>query len=768
MPNTDLNELFGTPAPGAAGVSPAPAPPGADPLIGKRIGNCILQREIGKGGMGAVYLAHHVGLNKPVAIKILSAALIGSAANILRFLREAQMAASIEHPNVVQVFDVGEAEGQYYLAMQYVVGSSLDKVLEERGRLPLSEAIPIVKGVARALDAARLKGVVHRDIKPANILITNDGAVKVVDFGLARGGDPSDSLSTPGQIVGTPFYMSPEQAQGIALDARSDLYSLGATFYHLITGRRAFEGETALAIMMKHLHEPPPPPHELCAELSPAVSRVVLTMMAKSPDDRYPTGEAIVEALDALASGRSSPSPAPQRRSPADALLALGAETMLDLGAGPVPRRATAPPAAADRKPADPPEVVEVRKAEGLAPKTTRKLLATRATARVWLANNKRAARIGALVVVLLLVAGGAVAWKFYERSKQEQEFSGSYIAAWQCQKEGKLRDAIDRANRALLIRPDADLTRLVSECRIGLVEADVRRRLSDLEKAAAGPLGQAPAVEARRADLEQKVGELSAVVAEAKDAARMRLLDLSARVALALGDAESVESQVVRALPAGPIDPGISLALVRSYCLRIMQLQALGRGSPWDREGKSAGIAELRKKILDVLARPVRQGRTPMEEEAVDVYRSIGKQDREGARLLAEEGADRHAKEAGGEEFMMLLGWISADVEAMQHLDKAIDLRPHQAASYLARGVKRQEAGDLAGAVADFGQLVRVAPGSPAALLIHGRALRLRGDPEKALVDLVRCRSLAPSTWDLRAELETQIGAVQGGASPK
>src|SRR6185295_6082967 len=190
MADEDLQKMFESPS---DKTEHAPPPPNAGPnpldrtdaLTGTRIGNCVLQRQIGKGGMGAVYLAHHTGLNTPVAIKIMSAALIGSPANIQRFMREAQMAASLEHPNVVQVFDVGEANGLYYLAMQYVVGSSLDKVLEERGRLPLNEAVPIVKGVARALDAARQKGVVHRDIKPANILLTKDGAVKVVDFGLA-------------------------------------------------------------------------------------------------------------------------------------------------------------------------------------------------------------------------------------------------------------------------------------------------------------------------------------------------------------------------------------------------------------------------------------------------------------------------------------------------------------------------------------------------------------------------------------------------------
>src|SRR4051812_21685777 len=334
MGNDDLESLFGSSPDQAPAPDPASAPAEkAESLVGTHVGHCILEREIGKGGMGSVYLAHHVGLNKPVAIKIMSAALIGSDDHIQRFKREAQMAASLEHPNVVQVFDVGESNGLYYLAMQYVVGSSLEEVLQARGRLPLKEAIPIVRGVARALDAAREKGVVHRDIKPANILLTKDGAVKVVDFGLARQGDPRDGLSMPGQIVGTPYYMSPEQAQGLALDVRSDLYSLGATFYHLITGQRVFEGDTALAILMKHLNEAPRPPHEICPDLSPAVSRVVLTMLAKNPDDRYPTGEAVVQALDSMLSGRPVPAP----KGGAATLLDMGGETMLDMGR-PLPR----------------------------------------------------------------------------------------------------------------------------------------------------------------------------------------------------------------------------------------------------------------------------------------------------------------------------------------------------------------------------------------------------------------------------------------------
>ena len=806
MPDNDLSDLFGTPAPAAPASAPSRPPAagdasGADPLIGSRIGNCIVQREIGKGGMGAVYLAHHLGLNKPVAIKVLSASLIGSASNIQRFMREAQMAASLDHPNVVQVFDVGEANGNYYLAMQYVVGSSLDVVLEERGRIPLAEAIPIAKGVARALDAARQKGVVHRDIKPANILITKEGAVKVVDFGLARGGNPSEGLSMPGQIVGTPFYMSPEQAQGLPLDVRSDLYSLGATFYHLITGRRVFEGSTSLAILMKHLNEPPRPPHEVCPDLSPAVSRLVLTLLAKRPEDRYPTGEAAVAALDALAAGRPVPSPAPSdrlqasppggaelreelrggpRSSEVDLLQALGGETMLDMGSGPRPRPigvpATAPakPPAADRRAPPLPAGREVPGTPSAAPRSPgggpKPAVQDRPGTGAAPVRKRPGpgVRFAAGAVVFLLAIGGPAGWVFYGRTRRQEEFSKNYLSAEEHRRNGRFREAIDEATQAMQIRPDPALERLISECRVRLIESEVLKSLSELERATYLPIAEAPAFLERRSDLERKAAELTAALGAATQEERPRLLGLSGQVTMALGDADSVEPRLAKSLSSGPADPRASLCLIRSSFCRMVVLETLGRGHPWDKREKSAAFQGLRSKMTETLARPVTAARAPMEEEVVDVYRSIAREDREGARLLAEQGVDRHAKEAGGEEFMTLLGWISTDVEAMPDLDRAIELRPHHAMAYLVRGFRRQEAGDLPGAAADFGQVIRIAPGWPVALLLRGRVLRLQGDPAKARADLLRCRELSPASWEYRSELDSQLGAGPGSAPPK
>jgi serine/threonine protein kinase len=289
-----------------------------DALIGKEIGHCRIERKVGAGGMGAVYLAHHTGLNKPVAIKVLPAELASNGEFIGRFQREARLAARLEHPNVVQVYDVGEEHGVHYITMQYIEGRSLDLILKEKKKFAVGEAVAVAKRVAVALAAAHKLGVVHRDIKPANILLSKDGLIKVADFGLAKDTDSNRTLSGTGQIVGTPYYMSPEQAQGLTVDARSDLYSLGATLYHMITGRKPFEAATPISIVLKHVNEEPVPPRQIDPTIPENVCLVIARLMKKKPDERPASAEALVRELDALkaspASTVQSPPPAKSRR----------------------------------------------------------------------------------------------------------------------------------------------------------------------------------------------------------------------------------------------------------------------------------------------------------------------------------------------------------------------------------------------------------------------------------------------------------------------
>jgi serine/threonine protein kinase len=327
-----------------------------DPLIGRRIGPAELQRKLGEGGMGAVYLGRHPGLNRPVAVKILSAALAQNAEFIQRFQREARLAARLEHPNVVQVHDVGEQDGLHYIVMQYVEGKSLDQILKERRKLSLNEALSITKRVAVALAAAARLGIVHRDIKPHNILISKDGMVKVADFGLAKDNDANRTISETGQIVGTPYFMSPEQAEGKAVDPRGDLYSLGATLYPMLTGKRLFEGSSPLAIVMKQIREQPVPVRELDPSIPPAVEALLDRLLRKDPGERFASAEALVKAIDAL-KGPAEKTRAPVRRRAilsVAGILAAGILLGLLLGKPPAAAPAPVPPPVAAPQPLPP------------------------------------------------------------------------------------------------------------------------------------------------------------------------------------------------------------------------------------------------------------------------------------------------------------------------------------------------------------------------------------------------------------------------------
>jgi serine/threonine protein kinase len=321
-----------------------------DPILGKEIGHCTVQRKLGQGGMGAVYLAHHPGLNRPVAIKILPGDLASNPEFRERFFREARLAARLEHPNVVQVHDVGEEQGVHYISMQYVEGKSLDGILKEKKKLSVNEALAITKRVAVALAAAAKLGIVHRDIKPHNILISKDGVVKVADFGLAKDEDCNRSISEPGTVMGTPYYMSPEQAKGEKVDHRSDLYSLGATLYHMLSGKRLFDGGTPVSIVMKQASEQPVPIRELEPTIPDAVGALIDRLLQKNPADRFATADELVRALDGLKQANvtkvAAPAqPPPPKRNAAMIALPIAGILLIGIVIGLVLRGGGPPPA---------------------------------------------------------------------------------------------------------------------------------------------------------------------------------------------------------------------------------------------------------------------------------------------------------------------------------------------------------------------------------------------------------------------------------------
>src|SRR6187200_2306422 len=258
-----------------------------DPLIDTLFdGRYLIIRKLGSGGMANVYLASDQELGRRVAIKILDDRHARDEQFVERFRREAQNAAGLSHPNIVSIYDRGEAEGTYYIAMEYVEGRTLKELLVARGPSPLGIAIDYTRQILSALRFAHRNGIVHRDIKPHNVIVDGEGRVKVMDFGIARAGAASQ-MTEAGSIIGTAQYLSPEQARGAPVDQTSDLYSVGVVLYEMLTGQVPFTGDTPLEIAMKHLSEVPKPPSELRPEVPHDLDSVVLRALAKEPSERY-------------------------------------------------------------------------------------------------------------------------------------------------------------------------------------------------------------------------------------------------------------------------------------------------------------------------------------------------------------------------------------------------------------------------------------------------------------------------------------------------
>jgi eukaryotic-like serine/threonine-protein kinase len=264
-------------------------------------GRYRIERKLGAGGMADVYLAEDQELGRRVAIKILNSRHGNDDQFIERFRREAKNAAALNHPNIVSIYDRGEAEDTYYIAMEYLDGRTLKELVVGRGAAPVNVAVEYARQILSALRFAHRHGIVHRDIKPHNVLVDGEGRVKVTDFGIARAG--TSQMTETGSIVGTAQYLSPEQARGGEVDPRSDLYSLGIVLYELLTGKTPFEGETPVEIAMKHLSNTPEPPSKLRPDVPPELDMVVMRALAKNPNDRYQSADEMEGDLDRVARG---------------------------------------------------------------------------------------------------------------------------------------------------------------------------------------------------------------------------------------------------------------------------------------------------------------------------------------------------------------------------------------------------------------------------------------------------------------------------------
>jgi len=263
---------------------------------------------IGRGGMGSVYLARQISMDRLVALKILPPNLAKDSTFLDRFYREARSSAMLNSPHIVRGIDVGQAEGYHYFAMEYVEGPVLAETLKERGKLSERDALRVVLQVGTALEHAHDRGLVHRDVKPANIIFSaKERVVKLADLGLAKGYvERGGEHTKTGDLVGTPYYMAPELVRGeVVADIRCDIYSLGATFYHMVTGRPPFEGRSPAEILVKHLNEPLTPPDQVNLLLATGTCEIIEKMMAKDPRDRYQTPHDVVMDVRRVLAGRA-------------------------------------------------------------------------------------------------------------------------------------------------------------------------------------------------------------------------------------------------------------------------------------------------------------------------------------------------------------------------------------------------------------------------------------------------------------------------------
>jgi predicted Ser/Thr protein kinase len=262
-----------------------------------KVGRYEITGELGRGAMGVVYKAQDPTIGRTVALKTmrLDGHGIESAELVRRFQNEARAAGLLNHPNIVTIYDAGEHEGIFYIAMEYIEGTTLDQLLAQRQMLDSDEVVRISREICKGLDYAHAHGIVHRDVKPANIMITARGSVKIMDFGIAKAGG---SMTSTGQVLGTPNYMSPEQVRGKSLDGRTDLFSYGVVLYEMLTGEKPFVGQNVTTIIYKIVNENPIAPRDLDGTVHPGLNAIVVKALSKTPDERYQSGADLVRDLE--------------------------------------------------------------------------------------------------------------------------------------------------------------------------------------------------------------------------------------------------------------------------------------------------------------------------------------------------------------------------------------------------------------------------------------------------------------------------------------
>jgi serine/threonine protein kinase len=271
-----------------------------DDLADRTMGGCRLMKRIGKGAMGVVYLANQIDLQRQVAFKILDPKFSSDASYIERFQREARAAAQLNHPNIVKVYDVGSEGALHFIVNEYIDGGTVQGIVEEKKTLQPEEALEYAIQVAKGLIAANEANIIHRDIKPDNLMLTKERVLKIADFGLARSMNPETVASDSGLIMGTPFYMSPEQAKGLHMDGRSDIYSLGVSMYCMVIGAVPFDADSVVGVLLKQISAERPDPCAIKPELPSVLGSLIMRMMDKDPENRPQNAQVLLDELQAV------------------------------------------------------------------------------------------------------------------------------------------------------------------------------------------------------------------------------------------------------------------------------------------------------------------------------------------------------------------------------------------------------------------------------------------------------------------------------------
>jgi len=316
----------------------------SDDILGKTLGQYEVLEEVGRGGMATVYRARQGSINRVVAVKVLPRSLLHDPGFYERFEREVDVIAHLEHPHILPIYDFGNAEGVPYIVMRYLAGGSMRDLIR-RGTPSLEDIEKPFSQVAQALDHAHKQGIIHRDLKPGNIMLDENGNAYLTDFGIARvlGSDLTGSA-----IIGTPAYMSPEQANGFPLDARSDIYALGVVLFELITGREPYQAETPMALLLKHINEPMPPASIFRKDVPPAVENVISRATAKEPGDRYASATDMARAYRDALQAPKTPLKSAAKLDDSPTFVPIGDETPAKIGSQTGTRRgATKVPVAA-------------------------------------------------------------------------------------------------------------------------------------------------------------------------------------------------------------------------------------------------------------------------------------------------------------------------------------------------------------------------------------------------------------------------------------